>query len=86
MTTLDFITELFCKVDDTLRDVPKHPQANLYPSVTFAQPAPESLDQMRFCTAWSEASNLAGGGNARDDCYLGLAVGQHPTWDAGRLR
>jgi len=32
MTTLDFITELFCKVDDTMRGVPKHPQANLYPS------------------------------------------------------
>lgn len=32
MTTLDFITELFCRIDDAMRDVPKHPQANLYPS------------------------------------------------------
>lgn len=32
MTTGDFITELFCKVDDQMRDVPKHPQANLWPS------------------------------------------------------
>jgi hypothetical protein len=32
MTTLDFITELFCQVDDTMRDVPKHPQASLHPS------------------------------------------------------
>jgi len=38
MTTLDFITELFCRVDDAMRDVPKHSQAKLYPSeiVTLA--------------------------------------------------
>lgn len=32
MTTLDFITELFCRVDDLIDDLPKHPQANLFPS------------------------------------------------------
>lgn len=32
MTTVDFITALFCRVDDALRDVPTHPQAHLYPS------------------------------------------------------
>lgn len=35
MTTQDFITELFCRVDDAmhhLHQVPKHPQAALYPS------------------------------------------------------
>jgi len=32
MTTVDFITILFAKVDDTLRDVQKHPLAGLYPS------------------------------------------------------
>lgn len=38
MTTLDFITELFCRVDDKLIDCQKHSQANLYPSevVTLA--------------------------------------------------
>ena len=25
MTTLDFITELFCRIDDALSDVAKHP-------------------------------------------------------------
>jgi hypothetical protein len=37
MTTIDFITELFCKVDDNIDDN-KHSQANLYPSevVTLA--------------------------------------------------
>jgi hypothetical protein len=32
MTTIDFITELFCQIDDAMRGVPKHPQASLYPS------------------------------------------------------
>lgn len=32
MTTIDFITELFCRVDEALNDEPKHPQALLYPS------------------------------------------------------
>jgi len=32
MTTVDFITALFCRVDDALHDVPKHPQAGLHPS------------------------------------------------------
>ena len=38
MTTEEFITELYCRVDDQMRDVPKHPQAKLYPSevVTLA--------------------------------------------------
>jgi hypothetical protein len=41
MTTVDFITELFCRVDDSLQKcdkIRKHPQAKLYPSevVTLA--------------------------------------------------
>ncbi len=38
MTTEDFITELFCRIDDAMKDIPKHPQANLHPSevVTLA--------------------------------------------------
>ena len=32
MTTIDFIIELFCRVDDEIGDVEKHSQANLYPS------------------------------------------------------
>ncbi len=32
MTTQDFITELFCKVDDQMREIPKHRQASLWPS------------------------------------------------------
>ncbi len=38
MTTENFITELFCRIDDAMKDIPKHSQANLYPSevVTLA--------------------------------------------------
>ena len=38
MSTEEFITELFCRVDDEMLDVSKHSQANLYPSevVTLA--------------------------------------------------
>ena len=38
MSTEDFIIELFIRVDSMMGDVPKHPQANLYPSeiVTLA--------------------------------------------------
>ena len=32
MTTIDFITTLFCRVDDQMRGVPKHTLALLYPS------------------------------------------------------
>ena len=38
MTTENFITELFCRIDDAMKNIPKHSQANLYPSevVTLA--------------------------------------------------
>jgi len=38
MTTVDFITELYCRVDDEIGHISKHSQANLYPSevVTLA--------------------------------------------------
>ena len=38
MSTVDFITNLFCKVDDAMPDAKKHSQASLYPSevVTIA--------------------------------------------------
>src|SRR5713226_5976244 len=32
MITIDFITALFCQVDDHLSGLPKHPDAHLWPS------------------------------------------------------
>jgi hypothetical protein len=29
MTTEDFIIDLFCRIDDQMKDVPKHSQAHL---------------------------------------------------------
>jgi len=31
-TTIEFITALFCQVDDHLAGLPKHPEARLWPS------------------------------------------------------
>lgn len=44
MTTEDGIIQIFCLVDDTMKDVLKHSQASLYPSevvtigILFADP------------------------------------------------
>ena len=43
------------------------------------QPAAETLNQMGFCAAQPEASNLPGGGNARDTRHVGLAVNHNPA-------
>ena len=32
MTTIDWITDLFCRIDDRMQSLPKHPQATLWPS------------------------------------------------------
>ena len=32
MTTEDFIIDLFCRVDDRMKNVPNHSQASLWPS------------------------------------------------------
>ena len=32
MTTEDFISELFYRIDEALKDIPKHPLASLWPS------------------------------------------------------
>src|SRR5262245_24752804 len=31
-TTIEFITALFCQVDEQLHTIPKHPEAHLWPS------------------------------------------------------
>ena len=32
MTTVDFISDLFCRIDEAMKSLPKHPQAALWPS------------------------------------------------------
>ena len=47
MTTEDFIIDLFCRIDDQMKDVAKHSQAHLWPSevvtvgVLFGLKAPD---------------------------------------------
>jgi len=51
MTTIDFITDLFCRIDDRMKALPKHPQAMLWPSevVTLGGVArPQGGRQPRF--------------------------------------
>ena len=48
MTTIDFITELFCKVDDNI-DENKHSQAKLYPSEVVTIGLPYAL---KGCGQW----------------------------------
>ena len=55
-----------------------------FPSVAFAQPEAESLNQIRFCTVLAEASNIVGGGTAHE-FFFGRADGQYPAWYAGCL-
>jgi len=54
-TTIEFITALFCQVDDHLAGLPKHPEAHLWPSevVTFGAVAMPSR-------AWQTVPSIAG--------------------------
>src|SRR4029450_4318848 len=47
-TTIEFITALFCQVDDHLSGLPKHPEAHLWP---------------RGVVTWGRLHALKGGGN-----------------------
>jgi hypothetical protein len=42
MTTINFITALFCQVDDQMPDLPQHPHASLWPSAVVTL-------GLRFC-------------------------------------
>ena len=58
MTTLDLVTELFCRIDEAMKDVPKHAQAALYPSegVTLAfRFAIKGVGNRAFYRWWARA-------------------------------
>jgi hypothetical protein len=60
MSTEEFITEVFCRIDDQMRDVPRHSQATLYPSevVTLAVLcALKGVGERAFCR-WIERDYL----------------------------
>src|SRR4029450_6412220 len=57
-TTIEFITALFCQVDDYLAGLPKHPEAHLWPSevVTLGLcPALKGVGTRPFSRWWPRA-------------------------------
>ena len=48
MTTGDIILHIFCIVDDSLPDIPKHPQSKLYPSELVTIGIRHSLQSQRW--------------------------------------
>lgn len=61
MTTEDFIIELFCRIDDGMKGIGKHSQANLYPSeivtlgVLFAL---KGVGNRAFTVGWSAITRV----------------------------
>jgi len=52
MTTIDFITELFYRVDEVLIEAPKHRQAKLYPSEVVTLALLYALSGKGQCAFW----------------------------------
>jgi len=53
-TTIEFITALFCQVDDHLSGLPKHPEARLWPSEVVTLGLLHALKGVgnRACSRW----------------------------------
>ena len=54
MTPIDFITALFCQVDEQMHDLPKHSHARLWPSEVV------TLGLLHPSKGWATAPSLAG--------------------------
>ena len=82
MTTEDFISELFYRVDEAMKDIPKHPLANLWPSeiVTRGDPlcAQREWESRILSLAESRLAQLVSC-TARADALVS-AFGHHRTW------
>ena len=82
MSTLDFITELFCRIDDRIADAHKHSQATLYPSevveVTSDQTVTLTLSNFDHApTAYSGGVSLSELVAAGSDYVLTLSPGTY---------
>jgi hypothetical protein len=84
MTTTDFITELFCRVDDKMNDVDKHPQAKLYPSeiVTLALLFALKGTTSRNFYRWLKRDYLPLFPNLPERSRLGRLFKTHQHWAA----
>ena len=88
MTTEEKIIHLFCYVDDQMGDVPKHPQANLYPSelVTIGLLFTLKGGRFRAFYRWLKGDFNALFGGLPDRTRLQRSLAAHPDWCAAKLR
>src|SRR3972149_5032631 len=84
VTTEDFIIMLFCTVDDQMRDIPKHPQAKLWPSelVTIGLLFALKGGYFRAFYRWLKRDYEALFGELPDRTRLLRALRAHQDWCA----
>lgn len=84
MTTEEFIIALFCQVDDRMRDIPKHPQAKLYPSelVTIGLLFALKGGYFRAFYRWLERDFAALFAGLPERARLQRALEEHQDWCA----
>jgi hypothetical protein len=82
MTTEDFITELFCKVDDQMRELPKHSQANLWPSEVTTIGLLQAIKGIgnRAFYRWLDQNHRDMFPNLPDRTRLGRLLRRHQDW------
>ena len=73
-TTIEFITALFCQVDDQLAGLPKHPEAHLWPS---------EVGTLGLLHALKGVGNrLLSVANARLSAVVSAAARAHPAFSS----
>jgi hypothetical protein len=84
MTTTDFIIELFCRVDEQMQDVSKHPQAKLFPGevVTLALLFALKGTTLRNFYRWLKRDYLPLFPNLPDRTRLARLFKTHQQWAA----
>lgn len=82
MSTIDFITELFYRIDVVMHDVPKHSQANVYPSamVTLALLYALKGGAERACSRWVKRDYLPLFPKLPDRTRLFRLFAAHQDW------
>ncbi len=82
MTTADFIIALFNRIDHHMRDVPKHPQAALYPSETVTLAVLYALKggSKRAFYRWLVRDGLAFFPRLPERTRLFRLFAAHPDW------
>ncbi len=82
MTTVEFLTHLFCLVDDRLRALPKHPQARLWPRalVTLGLLCALTGDSFRAFYRWLDRDDRPLFPQLPERTRLSRGLRAHPAW------